>query len=77
MQFQSDILNSAINRPTNIETTALGAGMLAGIGSGFWDSPNELAEIRQVDTIFNPNMDAEKRQHLLNGWERAINTINH
>jgi glycerol kinase len=72
MQYQSDILNSAINRPQNIETTALGAGMLAGIGSGFWTSPEELIEIRQVDAIFNPKMDKDKREHLLKGWRIAI-----
>jgi len=51
MQFQADILQINIDRPKNIESTALGAGMLAGLGVGFWKNPSELNEVRRTDKI--------------------------
>ena len=48
MQFQSNIMQIDIDRPINIESTALGAGMLAGLGSGFWKNTKELINIQQI-----------------------------
>ena len=72
MQFQSDILKMNIDRPHNIESTALGAGMLAGIGSGFWNNPEELKAMRTTDKVFNPSIDDKARTALLLAWRRAI-----
>ena len=72
MQFQSDILNLNINRPENIETTALGAALLAGLAVKFWASPEDFKNIIKIDTTFTSNMSNEIRTSLLSGWEDAI-----
>lgn len=72
MQFQSDILNIPVVRPTIIETTALGAAYAAGLAVGFW---NDIADLRanwQVDKTWQPSMDEETRQRLYRGWLKAV-----
>ena len=72
MQFQSDILRIKIDRSENIESTALGAGMLAGLGAGFWSDPLELKAMRSSDKIFIPTIDDNTRTTLLRAWKKAI-----
>ncbi|MFX3618139.1 MAG: glycerol kinase GlpK [Sporolactobacillus sp.] len=72
MQFQSDILGVAVERPTSSETTALGAAYLAGLAVGFWKNEEELTEIWKVGASFNPHMADEKRQALYQGWTKAV-----
>ena len=72
MQFQSDILNTVVRRPKNTETTALGAAMLAGLATGFFPSKDELAETFEMDKEFKPEMDAERRDHLMRNWHKAV-----
>lgn len=77
MQFQSDILNSEIFRPQNVETTALGAAYLAAIGAELW-TENELISNIKKDRSFNPVMGQELRDKLYTQWHKAIkNTINY
>ncbi len=71
MQFQSDILNIDVLRPQVIETTALGAAMLAGRAVGLW-TDRDIAALPQSDRRFQPRMDAERRDALLHQWQRAI-----
>ena len=71
MQFQSDILNVDVNRPKNIETTALGAALLAGLAVGFW-TMDEIIEQREIERTFNPLMKEEKREKLYAGWQKAV-----
>jgi len=71
-QFQADILDVAVERPKNAETSAWGAACLAGLAAGFWESREELAAQRQVEHRFEPQMDAGKREALYAGWERAV-----
>ncbi len=73
MQFQADILNKEIVRPKNIETTALGSALLAGLGSGFWKSPNGFSNILDIDKKFNPSINHEERSQMISGWNDAIN----
>ncbi len=75
MQFQADILQIKIDRPKNIESTALGAGMLAGLGVGFWKNPAELKAVRETDQIFIPTMADDKRTELLSNWKLAIRKV--
>jgi glycerol kinase len=75
MQFQADILQIKIDRPKNIESTALGAGMLAGLGVGFWKNPAELKAVRETDQIFIPTMSDDKRTELLSNWTLAIRKV--
>jgi glycerol kinase len=72
MQFQADILNVPVVRPEVTETTALGAGYLAGLGVGFWSTQEEIAEQWHVERRFEPNMSEDKRSHQLGVWNEAI-----
>lgn len=71
MQFQADILNTEVERPEIIETTALGAAYLAGLSVGFW-SPSEVSDKWRIDRAFKPEMVEEQRQYLYNNWQKAI-----
>jgi len=77
MQFQSDIVNTKVVRPTLVETTALGAAYLAGLAVGFWKDMNELQAKWKVDQVFSPKITNEQRMSKIKGWERAINATNH
>ncbi len=72
LQFQSDIVNTEICRPKNIETTALGAAFLAGLAVGFWKSKDDIAQHQIIDKTFNPKMNEKKRNDLYTGWKRAV-----
>ena len=71
MQFQADMLNVDVIRPSNVETTALGAAMLAGLAVGFW-TMDEILEKREIDRTFLPLMDNNKREKLYAGWKKAV-----
>lgn len=71
MQFQSDILGVRVLRPKVIETTAMGAAMLAGRAVGLWND-GDLNDLQEADREFVPNMDEVTRLQLLNQWQRAI-----
>ena len=72
MQIQSDLIRTPVNRPKMVETTAIGAAYLAGLAVGFWKDKNEIAQIRQVDRLFEPKMEIEKRNEYYKGWLRAV-----
>jgi len=72
MQFQSDILNTKVCRPKNVETTALGAAYLAGLATGFWQSKEEILQRRETDKIFEPKMTDQRRSELYAGWKKAV-----
>ena len=72
MQFQSDVLGTAVVRPKITETTALGAAYLAGLAVGFWKSIETLQVQWQVDRKFEPSMKEEDRNNLVKGWMKAI-----
>lgn len=73
MQFQCDVLNAKVIRPTITETTALGAAYLAGLAVGFWKSTDELQKQWQIGQAFNPDITEEKRTELTKGWHKAVN----
>ncbi len=72
MQFLSDIIDIPVERPEVIETTALGAAYLAGLQQGIFSSLESIAGQWHRETLFEPDMDAERRQQLLAGWDRSI-----
>lgn len=72
MQFQSDILNTRVERPEVTETTALGAAYLAGLAVGFWKNKEEIYNNSEIDKVFMPSMEDEKRQKLYKDWKRAV-----
>lgn len=72
MQIQSDMIRTNVNRPKMVETTAIGAAYLAGLATGFWKDMDEISKIREVDKVFEPKMDMEKREKRYRGWLRAV-----
>ncbi len=71
-QFQADIMNVPVLRPAVIETTALGAAFLAGLGAGIWTSLDALASRWTVARTFMPGMDVHAREQAYAGWRRAV-----
>ena len=76
MQFQSDIVNTKVIRPTMVETTALGAAYLAGLAVGFWKDLEELRAKWQIDQTFEPTNSDTQRSESIQGWARAIKATN-
>ena len=76
LQFQSDISKIEILKPSNIESTALGAGILAGLKSCFWKSADEVFQYKKIDKKYTPQMHNSKRKKLINGWKKAIKKTN-
>ncbi len=72
MQFQSDILDATVDRPSCIETTALGAAYLAGLATGYFKDKEEIKQNWQLGKTFVPAIESEKRCELLKGWKRAV-----
>jgi glycerol kinase len=71
-QFQADLLNVAVLRPRVIETTALGAAYLAGIGAGVWRSADEVGRRWALERRFEPRLDESTRATRYDGWRRAV-----
>ena len=71
MQFQADILGTRVLRPAVIETTAMGAAMLAGLAVGVWDT-KQLGALWHAEREFGPMMDGVTRLKLYQGWQRAV-----
>ncbi len=72
MQFQADISQIPVVRPRVMETTALGAAMLAGLGCGMYQNPEAVAKVWQKDLEFTPKMDEATRILNLKGWHKAV-----
>ncbi|MDE8348224.1 MAG: glycerol kinase GlpK [Acidocella sp.] len=72
MQFQADILNVPVIRPSILETTALGAAYAAGLATGFWADTDELRTNWRPDKIFTPAMDERLRDKLYASWHKAV-----
>ncbi len=72
MQIQADMIQTKVNRPKCVETTALGAAYLAGLAVGFWTSRDEIENIREVAKVFEPQMPKAERDKLYEGWKRAV-----
>lgn len=75
MQFQSDLLGVPVDRPSIVETTAIGAAFLAGLAVGVWKSPDHLNETRLMDRRFEPQMSGEQRDQLYAEWKNAVSRI--
>ncbi len=71
MQFQSDILNVPIHVAASSETTARGAGLMAGLGLGWW-TLNDIAQSWSGSAIYEPTMSQDQREALYARWQRAV-----
>jgi glycerol kinase len=72
MQFLADILDAPVDRPTLMETTALGAAYLAGYASGLCPDLSSFAATWRRERRFIPRMDALRRQRKWAGWQDAV-----
>jgi glycerol kinase len=72
MQMQSNFLGCSIVRPQIVETTALGAALLAGLGVGVWGGFADLAGVWKEDRTFNPDITEEERAAILERWQGAV-----
>ncbi len=75
MQFQADLLGIDVERPTQIETTGLGAAYLAGITSGVWQNVEELEKYRKIDTVFSPQLNKDHREQKICDWQTSIQRL--
>ncbi len=72
LQLQADLLGVRVDRPAVLETTALGAAMLAGRACGLFDSPDAVASARRIERSFEPSIDAATRREKLALWRDAV-----
>jgi glycerol kinase len=72
MQFQSNILNTKVERPVIQETTALGAAYLAGLAVGFWKDKSDISKNWQLEKDFKPTMKRSDSLKLYKGWQLAV-----
>ncbi|NUR46445.1 MAG: glycerol kinase GlpK [Sphingomonas sp.] len=71
-QFLADVLQVPVERPQNLETTALGAAFLAGLATGVWEDLTALEQTWKQRDAFTPAMDLERRERLIAGWRDAV-----
>lgn len=72
MQLQADYLRAKVDRPEQVETTAMGAAYLAGLGIGHWKSINEIRGIWKKEKEFKPTLSATAVKKRKESWSRAI-----
>ena len=72
MQFQADVLNCHVVRPAVIETTALGAALMAGLAVGVWKDMDDIRRVWKMDLSLAPQMDEATRTKVLAGWHKAV-----
>jgi glycerol kinase len=75
MQCLADILDAPVDRPVVLETTAVGAAYLAGLGAGICPSPGDFAKSWKLERRFAPAMDAKLRERKYTGWKAAIGKL--
>ena len=75
MQYQANILNRPVERPSNIDTTAIGAAYLAGIEAGLWKDASELLKLQTDRMVFKPDMDEKTRSREIKYWRKAIERV--
>lgn len=75
MQSLADLLDAPVDRPTILETTALGAAWLAGMKAGIWPGMVEFAAAWERDQRFEPMMDAQVRKSKIAGWDDAVRRV--
>ncbi|MDR5901335.1 glycerol kinase GlpK [Halomonas icarae] len=75
MQFLADMLGVSVDRPTVLETTALGAAYLAGLRLGWYRDLEEIAGLWRCERRFSPQMDEGERERLYAGWKEAVERV--
>ena len=61
-----------MNRPSCVETTAMGAAYLAGLTVGYWENQEDVIRNWKIDKTFVPTLEEEEREKKIKGWEKAV-----
>ncbi|AGJ90589.1 glycerol kinase GlpK [Mycoplasma putrefaciens] len=72
MQFQANISQSKVIKPTNVETTAMGAAFMAGLAVGYWKDIEEIKQTYKIDFELNPEISKKEVAKLIKGWKVAV-----
>jgi glycerol kinase len=72
MQFQADVLGTEVIRPKNLQTTGLGAALLAGLGTGVWQNLDQIRDVWKSDRVYKSRMSAADRARHVERWQRAL-----
>lgn len=72
MQTQADIISAPVDRPSCVETTAMGAAYLAGLAVGYWENKEDVIRNRQADRVFLPEITGQERMKKIKGWNKAV-----
>ncbi len=75
LQFLADSLNLTVERPTCIETSALGVAYLAGLNAGVFESLDAISALWQSDATYDPMMSVSERETYYQGWLKAIRCV--
>ncbi len=75
MQVQADLLGAPIRRPAVLESTGLGAALMAGLAVGLWEGLEDIRALWRLDREFAPEADAEHVAGLRKRWERAVSLV--
>ncbi|MDG0815892.1 glycerol kinase GlpK [Bdellovibrio svalbardensis] len=75
MQMQADYLGLNVIRPQNLETTAMGAAFMAGLGAGFWKDVKQLKRIWKTNKEFKVKMQLKARKERMQRWEKALERV--
>ncbi len=75
MQFQADLSKLKVTRPSQTETTVIGAGFSAGLAVGFFSSKKEIEKLPEISNVYSPKINDKKRAELLLGWKRAVERV--
>jgi glycerol kinase len=76
-QFLADVLEARVERPVELETTALGAAFLAGLASGVWKDLESVGATWSTAAVFAPGMTPARRSALIAGWHEAVERTLH
>lgn len=72
MQAQADIIDAPVNRPSCVETTAMGAAYLSGLAVGYWANKEDVIRNWSIERTFEPAIEKEKRETMIKGWNKAV-----
>ena len=72
LQFEANILNTTVKRPTVVEVTALGAAYLSGLKSGYWKSIADISQNKEIESYFEPMLTEKERNKLIDGYHKAV-----
>ncbi len=75
MQLQADYCGVGVVRPHNLETTALGAAFMAGLGSGYWKDLKEIKKVWKIDKEFKVKMSSKERKERMIRWQAALERV--